>query len=87
METDYMFAVQEICIKLIYIPPTIKKKNYVDTWLEMIAGLFFLTPISSEVLQLSRPFGLSKNDSEILFAAPCEQFWSKASERSKHLYT
>lgn len=41
MQTDYMFAVQEICINLIYIPPTIKEENHVYTWLEMIAGFFF----------------------------------------------
>lgn len=40
MQTDYMFAVQEICINLIYIPPTIKEENHVYTWLKMIAGFF-----------------------------------------------
>lgn len=50
MQGDYMFAVQEVGINLIYIAPTVKEENDVYTWLKMIAGSFFLTPISIEVL-------------------------------------
>lgn len=52
MQADYMFAVQDVAINLIYNPPTIKEKKHVYTRLKMIAG-FFLTPISSGVLDLS----------------------------------
>lgn len=50
MQGDYMFAVQEVGINLIYIAPTIKEENHVYTWLKMIAGFFFKTPISTQVL-------------------------------------
>lgn len=40
MQADYMFAVQEICINLIYIPPAIKKENHAYTWLKMIVVFF-----------------------------------------------
>lgn len=39
MQTDYMFAVQEVGINRIYIPPSIKEENHVYVWLKMIAGL------------------------------------------------
>lgn len=76
METDYMFAVQELCFKLIYIPPTIKEEKPCWYMIGNDCWLIFFNPNQQWSVATQPAIWTMFNIKKLLWDFVCSTLWT-----------